>query len=260
MILSGDLYSKVLGMETGITIITPENYRDNKKYKVCYLLHGLMNNNSSWLNNSMINVYKEEYNIIFIMPEVQRGFYSDMKYGFDYFKYISEELPMIIEKTFNISSSREDTIVMGPSMGGYGALKLSLKYPERYGYCFAFSSANLYIDERIQKFKDNEEDIEKMPIFYRRVYDDLRSIYGDELILNEEDILINHAKRNKNKIQPEIYMFCGNKDKLLDDNRRFQDELKELGYNINYNEWEGDHDWYFFDKALKESLEIYFKK
>lgn len=260
MILSGDLYSKVLGMETGITIVTPENYRDKEKYKVAYLFHGLMNNNSSWLNNSMLNVYKEKYNMIFIMPEVQRGFYSKMKYGFDYFKYISEELPMIIEKTFNISSAREDTITMGASMGGYGALKLALTYPEKYSSAFVFSSANLYLDERVESFKKDGIDIDKLPIFYRRVYNDFRAIYGEDLKVKEEDILLNLAKKVPENLRPTIYMFCGKEDKLLDDNRRFYKELDEFTYKIEYNEWEGNHDWYFFDRALKESLEIYFKK
>lgn len=259
MILKGDVYSKVLGMETGITIITPKNYRVNEKYKLGYLFHGLMNNNSSWLNNTMLNVYLDKYNMIVVMPETQRGFYSDMEYGFDYFKYISEELPTIIESTFNISDNRDDIITMGASMGGYGALKLALSKPEKIGHCFTFAAATLYMDELLEKYKSYNGKIDGLPVFYKKIYRDLLSIYGSELKVKEEDQLIELAKKIPDNLKPNINMFCGLEDNLLDDNRRFQNDLKVLGYNVIYNEFPGEHDWCFFDKSLKYSLEMYFE-
>lgn len=66
------------------------------------------------------------------MPEVRRSFYADEHYGEAYWTYISEELPAFIENTFSVSQEREDRFVIGLSMGGYGAFKLALNYPERF--------------------------------------------------------------------------------------------------------------------------------
>ena len=49
MRLSGSVYSKILDMDTGLTIVTPNKLRESK-YKVVYLLHGLCGNDRSWLD------------------------------------------------------------------------------------------------------------------------------------------------------------------------------------------------------------------
>ena len=260
MILTGELYSKVLEMDTGISIVSPSNYRIKGDLKVCYLLHGLMGNNTSWLNNTMLNVYADNYDMIFIMPEVQRSFYTDQKYGLDYFTYIVDELPIIVETMFNISKSREDTIIMGASMGGYGALKCALSRPDLYSECFAFSSGFLYLDEFLESFKKSKEDVNFRSIYGKRFLTDIEAIFGEDLIEDENDILLNIAGDLPIDNRPNINMYWGDRDYLREENIRFKNDLLELGYNIEYREFEGEHDWYFFDRALEKGLESYFNK
>lgn len=31
--------------------------------------------------------------------------------------------------------------------------------------------------------------------------------------------------------------------------------MKKLDFDFTYEEWAGDHDWYFFNEALKKALE-----
>src|SRR5699024_12010681 len=40
-------------------------------------------------------------------------------------------------------------------------------------------------------------------------------------------------------------------DTLLEDNHKLRDHLKKLGYPLEYKEWEGIHDWYFWNTSLK---------
>ena len=54
------------------------------------------------------------------------------KRGWKYFTYVAEEVPRIVQSYLHISPKRENTFVGGTSMGGLGALKLALTYPERY--------------------------------------------------------------------------------------------------------------------------------
>lgn len=132
-----------------------------------YLLYGLCGSNGDWANYTMLPVYASDYNAIFIMPEIFRSFCSDMKFGFECFSFISEELPIICKSVFNISSEREDTIIIGNSMGGYGALKCALSKPEQYGHCCAFSSPCLFLKEDL----DKHGEIEKF-----------RMVYGEQML------------------------------------------------------------------------------
>ena len=79
----------------------------------------------------------------------------DMEYGFRYFTYVTEELPAICKDIFRISAEREDTAIIGGSMGGYGALRCALSRPGQYGMCAAFSSGCLFLKEGIEELKAN---------------------------------------------------------------------------------------------------------
>ena len=267
MILRGSVPSAVLGMDTGITVITPGTYHlsealqdGEKPYKVAYLLHGLYGNNSSWADYTMLPAYAGDHHMIFIMPEAARSFYTDMAYGQAYFTYISEELPAICRKTFQISSKREDTFVIGGSAGGYGALRLGLTFPERFGCIMAFSSAGLFMEENVRDVKANwsgrslKDADEKTCLMLR----DMEAAFGPNLICRPEDSLIQLAGRTagEGRSFPKIYMSCGDQDPYLEENRRFKRILEALpGISFFYEEIPGCHDWHYFDKALQNSLD-----
>ncbi|MDU4934605.1 MAG: hypothetical protein E6X43_04660 [Peptostreptococcaceae bacterium] len=61
-------------MDTGITIVTPNDLKLDGYYKVVYLFHGLCDNYRNWVNYTLFPVYDNRHDVIFIMPEVQRAF------------------------------------------------------------------------------------------------------------------------------------------------------------------------------------------
>lgn len=258
MILRGSVFSNVLEMNTGITVMTPTRIKKEGSYKVIYLLHGLCSNSGDWLDNTMLSVYAKAYDVIFIMPEVARSFYADMKYGLKYFKYVTDELPKICKSIFNISAKREDTVVIGGSMGGYGALKCALSRPEQYGICCAFSSACLFLKESLD---NNKKDVEAAKKLYgEQLIVDFTAIFGDDLEWKPDAEILELAKRaNTMPIKPVIYAACGTEDYLHEDNERFCEEMKKLDFDFTYEEWSGIHDWYFFDEALKKALKRIFQ-
>ena len=60
-----------------------------------------------------------------------------MKYGLDYYTYVSKEIPDFVTTNFPISSKREDSYIAGLSMGGYGIYDRLKKSP------YVFSAASL---------------------------------------------------------------------------------------------------------------------
>jgi len=125
--------SHVLGMGCAANVILPQSPPENilkKPFKTLYLLHGLSDDHTAWARYTSIERYAAEYGITVVMPCVHRSFYSDSKYG-RYFEFVSEELISIMEEMFPLSNKREDRYAAGLSMGGYGAMKLGLRCPER---------------------------------------------------------------------------------------------------------------------------------
>lgn len=248
MVFRGSIYSKELDMDTWITVVIPREFKSQKPHKVIYMLHGLSGNSSNWPDNTMMPVFSNEYNVIFIMPEAGRSFYTDMTYGLKYFSYISKELPELCKNIFHISSKREDTAIMGASMGGYGALKCALSRPEQYSLCCAFSSGCLYLKEYLDEQRLGDVEI-----------DDFKYIFGTDFEWKKEyEILELAQKVSREELKPIIHTTCGTEDFLYQFNHRFSKEMKRLNLNYSYDEWVGKHDWYFWNESLKRMLEKYY--
>lgn len=258
MILRGSVYSQTLEMDTGITVYIPDKVKPDNPYKTAYLLHGLKGSNGDWINYTMLPVHAGNYDVIFIMPEVARSFYANMKYGLKYYSYITEELPVICQRVFNISSQREDTAIIGNSMGGYGALKCALSQPQQYGYCCAFSPPCLFLHEDMETQRANGY-AELKASHGEQLLTDFKAIFGEELDWDSDyEILAMAKKISSQPLKPKIFTACGTEDYLYADNIRFCREMKKLNFDYTYEEWSGKHDWYFFNEALQRALPFCF--
>lgn len=255
MRLSGTVYSNILEMDTPISIVTPNNLTGDQPYKVAYILHGLRGNSSSWLDYSMLPVYAMGGNTIYILPDAGRSIYTDMKHGFRYFTYITEELPQICRSVFHISADRENTAIMGGSMGGYGALKCALARPEQYGMCGAFSSGCLFVKNDLAFMKAQGLDA-AAKIFGQQLANDIPSVFGEELEWQPEYELTELARVAKQKgILPELFLTCGTEDKFHPDHVKFCRVLDEIGIPYDFEEWPANHDFVCFNDALKKTID-----
>ena len=135
-----NFHSCILRMQVDVSILLPEKERmedveqgkkgetfgKNKKYQTLYLLHGFTGDHLSYLRTSKIERYADEHQIMVVMPSVYNSAYTDMKYGLDYFSYLTEELTDFVERNFPAATKRENRFIAGMSMGGYGAYKWGL--------------------------------------------------------------------------------------------------------------------------------------
>jgi len=257
MILRGNFFSQELEMETGLTILAPDKL-SGEPCKVVYLLHGICGRSGDWIDYTLLPNFSRDYRAIFVMPEVARSFYSDMKYGLNYFSYITEELPVMAGGLLNISQQRDDTAIIGASMGGYGALKAALAKPHRYGFCGAFASPCLMLKENLEYSQGAKRFKE---LFGERLFKDFQAVFGENIDWNPKEDVVELAKAiSSNDIKPRLYLACGTSDPFFDDNKRFRDILHNLGYNSTFDEWPGNHNWDFFNEALRRSLQHLFNQ
>lgn len=255
MILRGHFFSSTLEMETGISLLLPKADGERRPYKVVYLLHGLCGRSGDWIDYTLLPAFADQYRVCFVMPEVARSFYADMRYGQKFFTYITEELPATCQRLFNISARREDCAVVGASMGGYGALKCALNKPGQYGYCAAISSACLFLEQGLAYQRQHGQSDELKAIHGEQLLTDFTAIFGDDLRWDPRcDIVALAREVSQQSLRPELYLACGSDDFLVADNRRFKAELDRLGLPCVYDEWPGAHDWSFFNSALTKAL------
>ncbi len=231
-------FSNTLGRGVSVNALIPET---DKPYKTLYLLHGLSDDHTAWQRYSRIESYALAAGIAVIMPNVDRSFYTDMASGDNYFSYVAKELPAAMRAMFRgMSDKKEDNFVAGLSMGGYGAFKLALTYPDHFAAACSLSGA-LDIPFMIEKYPvgDNKR-------FFSLIYGDLESVRG-----SDNDLLALLEKRVKEGASlPRLYMACGLSDFILPCSRAFYEKARELDVPVEYTEAEGNHNWVFWDRHI----------
>ena len=64
----------------------------------------------TYVTNGNVPLLCRDLNLAVVMPACFRGFYTDARHGFFYYKFVTEELPVMIRNYFGcISAKREDT-------------------------------------------------------------------------------------------------------------------------------------------------------
>jgi putative tributyrin esterase len=217
--------------------------RHKQKLPVLYLLHGLSDDHTIWMRRTSIERYAEERGLAVIMPAVNRSFYTDMKSGYRYWTFIHKELPELMHRFFIFSNRPEDTFVAGLSMGGYGAFKLALTFPERFAAAASLSGA-VYMNQRLGEERGE-------------MNTDIKLIYGETggIIKTPNDLMFLAEKfaRYKGK-KPKLYQYCGTEDFLIGHNHVFRDHARKLGIDLLYVEEPGVHEWRYWDMQIAKVI------
>ncbi len=244
-VFEGTIYSESLGMMTSLSVSLPLGKAGGPEGEmpVLYLLHGLSENHSAWLRRSRADYYAEQAGVALVMPEVQRSFYCDMAGGLNYYTYVAEELPVLCQRMFRLSGRREDTFVAGLSMGGYGALKLALRRPDRFAAAGSFSGAT---DVRTRLAAPSNGMAEK----------EIAAICGGT-IAPEDDLFPLAERAAEGGTLPALYISCGESDFMIEDNRRFHRHLETLGIAHTYEEWPGTHNWDFWEESIRRAIAFF---
>ena len=239
-----DYYADALGMQTRMHVLLPQRQTAGK-VKTLYLLHGMSDDEGTWMRRTSIDRYAEEKGLAVVMPDGGLGWYTDMYRGLAWFKFISKELPALCRRFFPIlSDKREDTYIGGNSMGGYGALKCALRAPQTFSRVISLSGALDAADTAINN---------TVPAT-RRYWED---VFGpaEDVSGSENDLFAAATALTDPALRPRIYMWCGTEDFLYAQNIRMRDHLRALGYDLTYEESPGDHQWRHWDKKIADALD-----
>lgn len=226
--------SQCLGRETVARVLL--NERARPPYPTYYLLHGYSDDASNWTRNTRLEQYAGAYPFLIVMPEGEHGFYCDSRLG-EYERFIVEELRDLIDRSFQTVISRKGRAIGGLSMGGYGSMKLALKYPKVFGAVASHSSAFQFAHDESRKVIDRP----KMDL----ILDDIEYASNDVHRL---------AEACPKRLRPALYFDCGREDFLYQDNQAFGRTLRNLKFPHTYKRHSGTHNWDYWDHHIQDAL------
>ncbi|HAH25629.1 MAG TPA: hypothetical protein DCL77_18040 [Prolixibacteraceae bacterium] len=281
------IYSKALQQDKTYYVGLPKGYNESDtitKYPVIIFLHGasisatdMVNSLEPFLDNFLTKLlFDKLFKVIFIIPDgscepYKGSFYTNsLLYG-NYEDFIVNDMVEEIGSKYHAYPNRAKWSMMGHSMGGYGAMKIALQYPQKFIGVSALSGPlNItYYDEILPILESEHGSVAPYDFTYEgNVSKLLYSMAGAfspnlgatpailfpidaEGSINptikeiwEKNNPINFIKKWNGKPAMAIYTYCGELDefKLATPNKMFSDTLDKYHLPHLYKQDpNGDH-------------------
>lgn len=225
--------SAAVGEQRSYWVYTPPNYERGKaKYRVLFLLHGVFEDPSAWLNggraaviaDNLIAQHRAQPTILVMpngygFPQVPDGvgrlfdFATSQKKLMDVVeKSLLEEIVPAIKRDYRATRDSHGWSIAGCSMGGAQALYIGLRHPDQFGAVRAFSPAVI-------------------------MYGDDNSFFGQ---LPKSDVAVDVS--------------CGKKDFLFKAVQTFERWLRQRNQKFSSEEGTGGHTWNTWRRDLIRAL------
>lgn len=254
--------SSALGYRTTFTALIPsidwiEMMRgvtadafEGKRFPVLWLLHGSSGDNDCWTRFTRIESWAEQYGIAVIMPDARLSAYSDMDRGPAYYSYITEELPALCRSMFPLLEGRANNFIGGLSMGGYGALKIGLRLPERYSLILNLSGGVDRVAHVRRTLGENRMTGLHNVRAMQATFGHLSRIEGGihDVFALAETLARSGAPK------PKIFTSIGTQDPHWDENVRLRNALIRNDYDLTWEQGPFIHDWTSWNHYIELAL------
>ncbi len=247
--------SEILNMDRNYAIYLPPDYETSSRtYPVLYLLHGLGDDQTGWIqfgevkkiaDNAIIN--GEATPMVIVMPDANTGevgYFNIPSKNWMYEDFFFNELMPHVESKYRIKSDKRFRAISGLSMGGGGTLTYALHRPDLFSAAAPLSSAT--------GSTDVEESLKRIRRYgFEFTRDEMQSL----LKANHPLELIEDIPLNKlNSVR--WYIDCGDDDYLFEDNSLLHIAFSKRGINHEYRVRDGAHTWTYWRESLPTVLEF----
>ena len=239
--------------------LTPEEfYRNGRKYKVLWLLHGTFGDHTDWVRKTNIEMYATERNLVVVMPSALNSSYANwdkFMMGFGMFDYLTEELMPLIYGWLPVSDKREDNYIAGLSMGGRGTIKFAVNHPDKFAAAAVLSAAP--VDFSLMSPGNPNM---MLDCTNPRTLASIENAGGLEAYQNScENVWAIIDKLAPTGKLPRLMFACGTEDTLIYENlQTFRKHCEEIGLDCHWFIKEGyRHEWRFWDLAIQDALDFF---
>ncbi|MEM7368952.1 MAG: alpha/beta hydrolase-fold protein [Bacteroidota bacterium] len=214
----------------------------NTDLPLCILLHGVYGSSWSWALNAgahltALNLMRVGKIRPMILAMPSDGLWGDgsgylAHSGRDFEGWITEDVPTAVGEMIPQAASSTISFIHGLSMGGFGALRIGAKYPEKFQAIGGHSSIT---------------SLDQMKLFVEESLD----VYT-QMDSKDQDVFL-WMQQNKDRLPP-IRFDCGTDDLLISYNRQLHQNLLGAGILHEYEEFPGSHEWAYWAAHLGEML------
>jgi len=232
--------SPALRGRADVTLFVPPSARGVRDLPILTLLHGVYGSHWAWALKGSAHITAARLIAEGKLPPVVLMMPSDGLSGdgsgyvaqaaLDAERWIIDEVPALARQLVGCTE-RSPLLVAGLSMGGFGALRLAGKHPQRIAAAAALSA----VTEAAQLDGFMEE-----------------SRAGWSLLPEDGSVLA--ALTGAPGPLPPLRIDCGHDDPLLDANRALHRALEQAGVSHVYAERPGGHDWPYWTRTLEDTL------
>ena len=138
IVVAREFRSAALDRNWSYAVYLPDGYdASSLRYPVLYLLHGNAGNLYTWVNDGHIQQTADALiargdvpPCVIVMPDAGTTWFVDRKEKME--SAVIGDLIPDVERNWKVLTGRQGRLVGGLSMGGYGAMRFALKYPELF--------------------------------------------------------------------------------------------------------------------------------
>jgi putative tributyrin esterase len=284
-------WSQALGTRKRAMVWLPPSYatQPGRRYPVAYYLHGAFGDETNWLDEGRLAGTLDSLaaagvpEMIVVMPDGDDGFYTTWNFLGDwtgcrrsrppnaeaadaycvpwphYDDYIARDLVQAIDARYRTLADRRHRGIAGLSMGGYGAIALSLAYPDVFSAAASHSGvlAPALGGGRVA-VPSTRFDLDALraswaPGLWRIV----APVFGKDSVgwaARDPASLLARLRRRHPDLMPALYVDCGTDDFLLHQNRAFRDAVVTTGGQLSYQEYPGSHSWDYWRRHAPHSV------
>jgi putative tributyrin esterase len=242
------MHSRALRMPVPLDVFLPEYDPEGKRgvtdpgpYPTLYLLHPEGGVQSDWLLQTALPRFLYSLPLAVVLPAGNNSFYVNTRYGQNYSDYITQELPAICETWFRLSQKREDRMVAGSAMGGYGALHAALSAPETFGAAASFSGV-----------------LDAQALYEGTFINPPELLFGsrEEFAGSENDLFAAAQRLAQGEgPKPRLLQLCSRQDPVYEMNQRWREQAQTLGLPLTYGESDQTPGWPCWEDGLKLALQ-----
>jgi enterochelin esterase-like enzyme len=266
--------------ERGVYVVTPPGYDENaeKHYPVVYFLHGFfatpqMYQDMARFEEAVDGAAAAGNEVIMVIPDGHSkrrgGFYSNSVTVGNYEGFVGEDLVKWVDANFRTIPERASRGLSGHSMGGYGTIRIAMKYPDTFSSIYAMSSCCLTpqppsaealaaLEAQSQEEVDAAADFGQLAVIATLAtwspdptnaphywHTGLQDGEVDDLVkarfaANAPTAMLGQyvpALKSLDAIQLDI----GDKDFLMEGNLAFKAEMDRFGVDYGWEVYDGDH-------------------
>jgi S-formylglutathione hydrolase FrmB len=291
-VITDTLWSQSLGTRKAVVVYLPPSYgaRPERRYPVAYYLHGLTGRETDWTAQGHIDAVLDSLisrgmpEMIIVMPDGDDGWYTTWNSLGDqaacrahppqresaatycvawphYDDYIARDVVQFTDRKYRTVAERAHRAIAGLSMGGYGAMALSIGYPDVFGAAASHSGVLSPLFAGPEPFDGHPQwasSGEALEKGWGQLWASIGPAFGHDTIgwaaRDPGRRLVKLVAKNGVGAAPALFVDCGTEDGLINQSRVFRWQAEQLGVTVTYHEWPGERNWVYWRAHVPESL------